>query len=527
MGTSFTPATVSSGVQSQTTLNTNFTNIQTALSRLLNVYGDDDTGTNAMQVDLDLNDNDILNGGNAAFDTMTLGGVAVLAGSTLTSVDVGLPEIAVSPPANGTYLIFNSVANAWVASSLDLSSISIDDDTATAFEVKEGSNTYFKITTTDGSEVIQIGNETTNPDVLLSIGGKLDIGNYGSESGGINYDGTTVSTGLRVNDIGGSNFAQMVIHRHSDTLPAVLMGTRSDGNTSTHVALSTGNDPIFSIYGVGWTGSHYDAFGAIQFETAATGTVSSSSSPGDIVFYVVEDGSDSLTETMRIADDGRISTNHVGSPPSRTLQLFQRSGTASLSISSKTAAATSALYIGVDTGGNRSALLSFHSDTTYTGNGSFSILRDTTANGGTSMFARGTGLFKIAAAEGTMEFYAASGIRTTSVAGGAKGLNTFNCEGLYVSGVELSPYFRGRVQGGGTAITLPSGWSSASGSTGVITVTHNLGSANYTLLFTGTNGSGNVIATENTKGANSFVVHTTDDGGSLVDVDINFILIQD
>ena len=50
--------TISSGYASQSQLNENFTNIQTAFDNTLSLDG---STPNAMQADLDLNDNDLLN----------------------------------------------------------------------------------------------------------------------------------------------------------------------------------------------------------------------------------------------------------------------------------------------------------------------------------------------------------------------------------------------------------------------------------------------------------------------------------
>ena len=50
--------TISSGYASQSQLNENFTNIQTAFNNTLSLDG---SLPNAMQADLDLNDNDLLN----------------------------------------------------------------------------------------------------------------------------------------------------------------------------------------------------------------------------------------------------------------------------------------------------------------------------------------------------------------------------------------------------------------------------------------------------------------------------------
>ena len=53
-----TVTTISSGFASQSQLNTNFENIQTAFNNTLSLDG---SLPNAMQADLDLNDNDLLN----------------------------------------------------------------------------------------------------------------------------------------------------------------------------------------------------------------------------------------------------------------------------------------------------------------------------------------------------------------------------------------------------------------------------------------------------------------------------------
>ncbi len=61
MGTNFDPTSVSSGFQTENTLNTTFADIKTALSRMLNIFGDSDTGTNQMSVDLDMNSQHLIN----------------------------------------------------------------------------------------------------------------------------------------------------------------------------------------------------------------------------------------------------------------------------------------------------------------------------------------------------------------------------------------------------------------------------------------------------------------------------------
>ena len=78
MGTAYVVEPLSGGVHTQTTINNNFTAIQTALGRMLSVFGDTTYGDNTMRIDLDMDSNDILNGGNAAFADITIAGVSLM-----------------------------------------------------------------------------------------------------------------------------------------------------------------------------------------------------------------------------------------------------------------------------------------------------------------------------------------------------------------------------------------------------------------------------------------------------------------
>ena len=141
---------------------------------------------------------------------------------------------------------------------------------------------------------------TTTSDV--DIGGDLDIGDSGTETTGIDINGTTYPKVLRVNDIGGTNPAQFIIHRHSTTLEAVSIGARSNSNDNSHGAVTAGQS-IWSLYGAGYTGSHYDLFGAIKFQASASGTISSTSSPGKILIQVTADSAQTPSTAITIDQD--------------------------------------------------------------------------------------------------------------------------------------------------------------------------------------------------------------------------------
>lgn len=139
-------------------------------------------------------------------------------------------------------------------------------------------------------------------------GDQCNIGDYGFEESGININGVTYAPKLRVNDIGGSNPAQFVVHRHSTTLAPVLIGARSDSDDNTHSAVTNGQD-LLLMYGAGWSGSHYDLFGSVEVSVDASGTISAISSPGRVSLKAVPDGSNILAPALTI--DGNVTAGNT------------------------------------------------------------------------------------------------------------------------------------------------------------------------------------------------------------------------
>lgn len=133
---------------------------------------------------------------------------------------------------------------------------------------------------------------------------RAEIGDPGFEAAGIDIDGIVVKTGLRVNDFNDNNPYQIISHRHSLVNAANMLGARSKSDSSSHGSVVDG-DTCFQVLGVGWTGSHYDKFGEICI-SADAGTISSTSSPGKIIFLTVADTTNTLTERMCIKEDGNV-----------------------------------------------------------------------------------------------------------------------------------------------------------------------------------------------------------------------------
>lgn len=141
---------------------------------------------------------------------------------------------------------------------------------------------------------------------LVTAPGDIEVGDPGLESAGININGVTYDPRIRVHDIGGTAPAQVVLHRHSTILPSIIVGSRANSDTNSHTAV-TNDQSLFSLYSAGWSGTHYDLFGTIDFKVDSAGTISSSSSPGAIVFSTTADGFQTPTERMRINSAGGVS----------------------------------------------------------------------------------------------------------------------------------------------------------------------------------------------------------------------------
>jgi hypothetical protein len=84
--------------------------------------------------------------------------------------------------------------------------------------------------------------------------------------------------------------------------------------------------------------------------------------------------------------------------------------------------------------------------------------------------------------------------------------------------------YGGYVYAAGTALSLPVSWTSAKTGTGAYTVTHNLGSASYTVVITAA-GSQLGIASIYTINANTFTLSMFNTSAVLTDCDFTFILL--
>ena len=301
MGTAFAPNSVSGGVNTQTTINTNWTDIQTALGRCLNVYGDDTYGTNAMQVDVDMNTHDILNAGTVNATEVTVGGSSIQA---LVDAAIASAAAAAVSETNAATSETNAAASEAYCDSVAASITLPDPAVASTYLKRDAGNTTYVAQTaleTLTDLLAAASGETPFPDGLI-------VGDPGSESAGITVAGTTYDSVFKTSDIGGTSPAQLIIHRHSTTIPSVLMGTRANSDTNSHAVVTDGMQ-LFNIYGLGHDGTDYAMAGYISFEV--DGTPGSNDMPGRITFFTTPDGTQTPSEAMRIGNDGDITFNRA------------------------------------------------------------------------------------------------------------------------------------------------------------------------------------------------------------------------
>lgn len=162
---------------------------------------------------------------------------------------------------------------------------------------------------TSGSVLFSNGTTIAQDNTYLyydSVTHTLRVGNTDTEGSGIDVNGTTYESTFKVSDIDGTNFAQTILHRHSTTLEPLIVGARSNSNTSAHTAVAN-NMNLFSIYGVGITGTNYKLFGSMSIASSSSGTISGTSAPGKFTFSTTPNGS-LIPATVLTLDQDRSAT---------------------------------------------------------------------------------------------------------------------------------------------------------------------------------------------------------------------------
>jgi hypothetical protein len=125
----------------------------------------------------------------------------------------------------------------------------------------------------------------------------LICGDPGLEASGITVGGTLFESVLKCSGIGGGDQAQFILHRHSTSFGAVIVGARSNSDTDSHTIVADGQD-LMSITAVGWDGNDYERAASIRMRV--DGTPGSADMPGRIDLETTPNGSAALSLALRI-----------------------------------------------------------------------------------------------------------------------------------------------------------------------------------------------------------------------------------
>ena len=161
---------------------------------------------------------------------------------------------------------------------------------------------------------------------------RAQIGELGTEQSSVKINGLTFNSNLKVSDLSNSNAAQTILHKHSTTAAPIVVGARSNSDTTSHGAVI--NDmPTLSIYGAGWTSGTYSLNGQINVGTDDTGTISGTSSPGKIEFWTTPNGTIWPEMAMKIDSNKKLTVSGSVQATSFTGSLLGTSSYATQALS--------------------------------------------------------------------------------------------------------------------------------------------------------------------------------------------------
>jgi len=118
-------------------------------------------------------------------------------------------------------------------------------------------------------------------------------------------NGATITAGLQIHQQDGVTTSELELHKHGDTATrgALAYGARSRGTDASPTVVQSG-DTLLEFIAVGYDGTDYGTSARIQM--AVDGTPGNNDMPGRIVFYTAADGSQTLTERLRIDNAGQL-----------------------------------------------------------------------------------------------------------------------------------------------------------------------------------------------------------------------------
>lgn len=143
---------------------------------------------------------------------------------------------------------------------------------------------------------------------------KLSIGGVDT----MTVNGSLIGSKLSTHSADSLTQVDIEMHKHSATAGAgaAIYGARSRGGIGTETIVQDG-DAVLNITGVGYDGTDYATLAQIQFEV--DGTPGSNDMPGRIIFNTSANGGQTLTERMRISQNGKITIGSLAGSGTRVV----------------------------------------------------------------------------------------------------------------------------------------------------------------------------------------------------------------
>lgn len=167
-----------------------------------------------------------------------------------------------------------------------------------------------KTTLDDGTVVTQIDDKNT-----VTISGtktfatQTKFGDPGFETTGVSLAGVTQNAPVFKSDVVNTYNNSAILHEHSTTSANIILGVRSNSDTSSHTTVTT-NQALLTLKAGGWGATSYEPAAQIDLQTAAAGTFSDTSMPGKISFKTSANAA--IVPTERLALDSTSLTSTVG-----------------------------------------------------------------------------------------------------------------------------------------------------------------------------------------------------------------------
>jgi len=128
---------------------------------------------------------------------------------------------------------------------------------------------------------------------------------------GVNQNPILSSSIIDTGSLAAPYNSNLWLHKHSTASPAILTGSLSNAASTSHVAV-TNSQAIFTLQGVACgQASTYAPFAAITFSADSTGTISGTSTPGQIGFYTTPNNSIVPTLAMTINNAQQVLIGQV------------------------------------------------------------------------------------------------------------------------------------------------------------------------------------------------------------------------